>query len=127
MKTFQSLVLAGVGIFLSMAVAQDPAPTSGLGLMTASEAYDKAEKEMNEAYAKLTIAANSVGKERLKKAQSAWAQYRDAEAAFSCSYLAGGPYEKMEYCVQLRKETDKRTRDLKQTYEWMRQVSIEQQ
>lgn len=127
MNIFRWLVLAGVGIFLTVAVAQDPAPTSVRGLMTASEAYEKAEKEMEEAYGKLMIAVNLVGKERLKKAQSSWVQYRDAESAFNCHHLAGGPYERMEYYAQLRKETDRRTRDLKQTYEWIRQVAIKEQ
>ena len=127
MNIFQWLVWAGVGIFLTVAVAQDPAPTNVRGLMTASEAYEKAEKEMGEAYSKLMIAVNSMGKERLKKAQSSWVQYRDAESAFNCHHLAGGPYERMEYYAQLRKETDRRTRDLKRTYEWMRQIAIKEQ
>lgn len=108
-------------------MAQDPAPVSMEGLTTVNEAYEKSEREMNDIFARLKLAVNAVGKERLEKSQTAWMEYRDSEAAFRCHHLAGGPYERMEYYAQLRKETDRRTREMKQTYEWMRQNAMKSQ
>lgn len=127
MKIFQWLVLAGLGAFLTMSMAQDPAPTSVNGLLTATGAYEKSEQDLQEAYSKLMVALKPVGKERLEKAQVAWAQYREAQATFNCYHVAGGPFEKMEYYAQLRKETDKRTKDLQQTYEWVRKLAMTEQ
>ena len=64
---------------------------------------------------------------RLEKAQLSWSQYRDAQAAFLCLNVAGGPFEKMEYYAQLRKETDKRTKELQVTYDWVRKLAMQEQ
>jgi uncharacterized protein YecT (DUF1311 family) len=127
MNPFRWSVLLGMGIVLAAATAQDPAPTSMQGLMSVTEAYDKSQREMSEAYRKLAVALNPVGKERLTKSQTAWTQYREAQSELLCYHLAGGPFERMEYYAQLRKETDRRTRDLQQTFEWVRKRSMEQQ
>ena len=126
MKIFQWMILGALGLTLSV-VAQDPAPSSMGGLLTVTEAYDKAQLDMQDAYSKLMTALKPVGKERLQKAQLSWSQYRDAQAAFLCLNVAGGPYEKMEYYAQLRKETDKRTKELLQTYDWVRKLAMQEQ
>ena len=128
MKNFQWLVLAAVGFFLAGASGEeDPAPTSMEGLLTVTEAYEQAQVNMGEVYRKLMTALTPVGKERLKKAQTAWLQYRESQSGFMCFHLAGGPYERMEYYAQLRKETDRRAIDLKKTYDWVCQRSISEQ
>jgi uncharacterized protein YecT (DUF1311 family) len=127
MKLLLWAAAGGLAICLGAAMAQDPAPTSMKGLMSVTEAYEQSDREMDDIYAKLKLAVNATGKQRLEKAQMAWTDYREAEAAFRCHHLAGGPYERMEYYAQLRKETDRRTRELRQTYEWMRQNAINNQ
>lgn len=127
MNSFRWSVLLGMGIVLAAATAQDPAPTSMQGLMSVTEAYDKSQLELNEAYRKLMVALNPIGKDRLVKSQAAWSKYRDAQSELLCYHLSGGPYERMEYYAQLRKETDRRTRDLQQTYDWVRQRAMKEQ
>jgi uncharacterized protein YecT (DUF1311 family) len=104
--------------------AQDPAPTSADKLTAVSAQVDVAEKDLGEAYNKLIVALDDMGRKRLERAQQAWAEYRDAQAAFNCIAVMGQPQERMEYYVQLRKETEKRTKELKLANEWVRQAYL---
>lgn len=56
----------------------------------AAEAFQKADKELNEVYAKVTANLDDETKEGLKKAQRAWVAWRDAEAAFRADAAARG-------------------------------------
>jgi uncharacterized protein YecT (DUF1311 family) len=122
-----TLILLGV-VVAAIAMAQDPAPTSTADqLASATAAYESAEKDMDAAYAKLRTAVDVTGKKRLEASQRAWAGYRDAQAEFNCFYRDGNTTEKMEYYAQLRKQTEKRTRDLEQTYQWVRELLLKRQ
>ena len=48
----------------------------------AAESFKKADKELNEVYAKVLANLDEEAKENLKKSQRAWVAWRDAEAAF---------------------------------------------
>ena len=56
----------------------------------AAEEFKKADKELNEVYAKVIGVLDDEAKEWLKKSQRAWLAYRDAEAAFRADAEARG-------------------------------------
>jgi uncharacterized protein YecT (DUF1311 family) len=56
----------------------------------AAEIFKKADKELNEVYAKVLANLDDAAKENLKKAQRAWVAWRDAEAAFRADAEARG-------------------------------------
>lgn len=56
----------------------------------AAAEFAKADKELNEVYAKVLGVLDDGSKEKLKKAQRAWVAYRDAEADFSADAEARG-------------------------------------
>jgi uncharacterized protein YecT (DUF1311 family) len=56
----------------------------------AAESFKKADKELNEVYAKVLANLDDQAKENLKKSQRAWVAWRDAEAAFRADAEARG-------------------------------------
>jgi uncharacterized protein YecT (DUF1311 family) len=56
----------------------------------AAAEFAKADKELNEVYAKVLGVLDDGSKEKLKKSQRAWVVYRDAEADFSADAEARG-------------------------------------
>lgn len=56
----------------------------------AAESFKKADKELNEVYAKVLANLDEEAKENLKKSQRAWVAWRDAEAVFRADAEARG-------------------------------------
>ena len=56
----------------------------------AAESFKKADKELNEVYAKVLANLDDEAKENLKKAQRAWVAWRDSEAVFRADAEARG-------------------------------------
>lgn len=56
----------------------------------AAESFKKADKELNEVYAKVLANLDDEAKENLKRAQRAWVAWRDAEAVFRADAEARG-------------------------------------
>lgn len=56
----------------------------------AAEEFKKADKELNQVYAKVLAELDDEAKERLKKSQRAWVAFRDAEADFRADAEARG-------------------------------------
>lgn len=56
----------------------------------AAAEFTKADKELNEVYAKVLANLDDQAKENLKKSQRAWVAWRDAEAAFRADAEARG-------------------------------------
>lgn len=56
----------------------------------AAEEFKKADKELNQIYAKVLGVLDDEAKERLKKSQRAWLAFRDAEADFRADAEARG-------------------------------------
>ena len=56
----------------------------------AAENFKKADKELNEVYAKVLANLDDAAKENLKKSQRAWVAWRDAEAVFRADAEARG-------------------------------------
>lgn len=75
--------------------------------------YQKADKELNAVYGQTMAKLDAEGKEALKKAQRAWIQFRDADAAFCADRFRGGTYAGAASLECLRDLTNQRVKDLK--------------
>lgn len=82
----------------------------------AAAEFAKADKELNEVYAKVLGVLDDGSKEKLKKSQRAWVAYRDAEADFSADAEARGgsmwPLVHEGTRARLTKERVKRLKEL---------------
>jgi uncharacterized protein YecT (DUF1311 family) len=78
--------------FCLLAVCSQPAQAQTQQEMNAEAAaeFTKADKELNEVYAKVLGVLDDEAKERLKKSQRAWVAFRDAEADFRADAEARG-------------------------------------
>lgn len=79
-------------LLIASAVAPPAASAQSQHEMNAEAAaeFAKADKELNEVYAKVLGVLDDTSKEKLKKSQRAWVAYRDAEADFSADAEARG-------------------------------------
>jgi uncharacterized protein YecT (DUF1311 family) len=85
--------------------------------------FERADRELNQAYSKLQKASADVPgyQESLKTAQRLWVQFRDASAESECFLSQGGSVYPLCYSMALTNQTQKRTADLKQMLkEWDR-------
>lgn len=87
-------LLPRVACLLLVAFSLAPFPASAqtqheMNAEAAAE-FAKADKELNEVYAKVLGVLDDTSKEKLKKSQRAWVAYRDAEADFSADAEARG-------------------------------------
>ncbi len=82
----------------------------------AAAEFAKADKELNEVYAKVLGLLDDGSKEKLKTSQRAWVAYRDAEADFSADAEARGgsmwPLIHEGTRARLTKERVKRLKEL---------------
>jgi uncharacterized protein YecT (DUF1311 family) len=81
------LIVAGLALF---AVALARAQTTEEMVADLSEQMRTADAEMNSVYSQLLEKQDADGKELLKKAQRAWVEFRDAEAASLAGAQRGG-------------------------------------
>ena len=98
-------------------LAPFPASAQSQHEMNAGAAADfaKADKELNEVYAKVLGVLDDGSKEKLKKSQRAWVAYRDAEADFSADAEArGGSMWPMIHEGTRARLTKERVRSLKE-------------
>lgn len=77
------------------------------------EEYQKADKELNILYAQLMTKLDAEGKEKLKKAQRIWIQFRDADAEFSADRNRGGTFAGVAQIGTLGDLTRQRIKELK--------------
>lgn len=85
--------------------------------MEASRNFQKADKALNAAYAKLQKGLTDAKMQaKLKVAQRAWIKFRDAESAFWASQMEGGSAYPMLYSGQQAHLTKKRTQELNEAY-----------
>ena len=81
------LIAAPVALPTSHANAQSQAEMNH----QAAKDFEKADAELNSAYAALMAKLpDAEGKEKLKESQRAWIAFRDAEAAFAADQVCGG-------------------------------------
>jgi uncharacterized protein YecT (DUF1311 family) len=78
--------------------------------------YDKADKELNDAYKKVMTAVKASGnpkaKDKLVAAQRAWIDFRDKDCAFEASVFEGGTIYGLIYTGCLTTRTQTRTQEL---------------
>lgn len=84
--------------------------------MEANQNFQKADKELNLAYSKLSKALEVKRRAKLKEAQRAWLKFRDAESAFWASEMEGGSAYPMLYSGTMANLTKKRAKELKEAY-----------
>ncbi|WP_035608426.1 lysozyme inhibitor LprI family protein [Haloferula sp. BvORR071] len=80
---FSTLLLAGT-------IAPSSAQTQQEMNAEAVAAFTKADKELNEVYAKVLDVLDDEAKEKLKRSQRAWVLFRDSEADFRADAEARG-------------------------------------
>jgi uncharacterized protein YecT (DUF1311 family) len=83
--------------------------------MCADKDYQAADKRLNDVYAKLMSALDDANKAKLKVAEKAWIQYRDAECTFETAENEGGSIHPLVYAGCLTRLTDAHAKEL-QTY-----------
>lgn len=89
--------------------AQDQAT---LNQMAADEA-DQADKELNAVYGRVLTTLDGEGQTLLRKSQSAWLAFRDAEADFAADEMRGGSAAPLLYYGRLARLTKERTAALR--------------
>ena len=81
-----------------------------------AQAYQAADKELNDAYQVLVgkLSNNAASLEKLRAAQRAWIGFRDAECAFESSAVEGGSAQPMVRNGCLETLTETRTETLRE-------------
>jgi uncharacterized protein YecT (DUF1311 family) len=80
----------------------------------AYDAFEKADKELNQIYAKVQAKLDKEGKEKLKAAQRAWVAFRDAQAELDADIMRGGSAAPMLSAGSKTQSTRKRVEELKE-------------
>lgn len=80
---------------------------------TAQLDYARADVQLNKAYQQLKAALNAKEQAKLKKAEMAWLNFRDAESDFRASKVEGGTIYPMVKAGYLKEMTQRRTQELK--------------
>jgi uncharacterized protein YecT (DUF1311 family) len=75
--------------------------------------YQAADTRLNQVYRQLVSMLGDEEKLELKKAQTAWLKYRDANCEFAANQYKGGSMRPMIYAICLAEMTDNRTTELK--------------
>ncbi len=76
--------------------------------------FEKADKELNQIYAKVQAKLDKEGKEKLKAAQRAWVTFRDAQAELDADIMRGGSAASMLNAGSKTQTTKKRVEELKE-------------
>ncbi|MEA2120005.1 lysozyme inhibitor LprI family protein [Halovibrio sp. HP20-50] len=116
-----SVLSIGVGLLLSSGFvtaneACDNANTQAELTQCTAQGYQVADDELNEAYRVLVskLDNNSASLEKLREAQRAWINFRDAECAFESSAVEGGSAQPMVRNGCLTAQTKARTERLQE-------------
>ncbi|HUS12991.1 MAG TPA: lysozyme inhibitor LprI family protein [Pyrinomonadaceae bacterium] len=75
--------------------------------------YKAADTRLNLVYRQLVSMLGEEEKLELKKAQTAWLKYRDANCEFAANQYKGGSMRPMIYAICLAEMSDNRTSELK--------------
>ncbi len=77
--------------------------------------YEQAQKALDAAYAELMKQLDATGKTKLRAAQSAWLQFRQADADFEASRAAGGTLAPLIKITVMADLTEARAVELKKS------------
>ncbi|MES2708247.1 MAG: lysozyme inhibitor LprI family protein [Verrucomicrobiota bacterium] len=118
MKTF----LARVAVFGVLALSVSPSTSDAESQVEmkqqAAEAFEKADKKLNEVYRELSAKIDSESLAKLKTAQRAWVEFRDAETDFQGDLAArGGTIMSLIRSIKLKELTEERTKSLQAALE----------
>ena len=75
--------------------------------------YKAADTRLNQVYRQLVSMLGDEEKLELKKAQTAWLKYRDANCEFAANQYKGGSMRPMIYAICLAEMTENRTTELR--------------
>jgi uncharacterized protein YecT (DUF1311 family) len=81
---------------------------------TANNNFNKADKELNTLYVKLTQMLSDEEKQLLKIAQRDWLKFRDSHCKFEIVESDGGSIQPLLYSMCLTETTEERIEDLKE-------------
>lgn len=115
--------ILGVALAVSVAIVKaSPAANQGDGCESASTTaamracenarYEAADRRLNETYSRLMKDLDKNRQEKLRLAQRAWLQFRDANAEFLSSAAAGGTLAPLLKITALTDMTEARTKEL---------------
>lgn len=76
--------------------------------------FEKADKELNQVYAKVQAKLDKEGREKLKATQRAWVAFRDAQADLDADLMRGGSAAPMLHSGSKAETTKKRVEELKE-------------
>lgn len=108
MKTLSVLTLAFSLSSLSELRAQSQQEMNQQALAE----FDKADASLNKVYSKVQAKLDKEGKEKLKAAQRAWVEFRDAQADLDADLMRGGSAAPMLHSGSMAQSTSKRTTEL---------------
>ena len=77
--------------------------------------YQRAKQALNSVYAELMKQLDATGKEKLRSVQSAWLQFRQAEADFEADMVREGTLAPLVRVTVMADMTEARTRELKKS------------
>ncbi len=75
--------------------------------------YQAADAELNQVYRRLSAKLDAEALEHLKKAETAWIKYRDADCEYEDSFYAGGTMRPMITYFCMARVTKARTAELR--------------
>ena len=109
---------ASVGATAGGQKGREPHPCEEFGSQAeatgcAHREYQAADAELNRVYKQLVAKVDAEEREFLKKAETAWIKYRDAECEFEDSFYAGGTIRPMINYFCMARVTKARTAELR--------------
>lgn len=115
------LFALGVLVFCASAMAQTTPPQPDCGNATTTAAmrecagmrYNKAEQELKTVRAQLSQKLDETGKAKLQAAQSAWVQFRKANAEFQSDLVRGGTLAPLIQITVMADMSEARVAELK--------------
>ena len=112
------LTFGGIPVRLAGQLNQKAAPC-GAETTTAAmrncenQRYERAQTELDATYSNLTKQLDEMGKAKLRAAQSAWLQFRQAEADFEANTAVGGTLAPLLRITAMADLTEARNAELK--------------
>lgn len=88
------------------------AVTTAAMLNCANVRYEKAQQDLNAAYQSLLKKQDAIGKNKLRAAQTAWLQFRQANADFLADAARGGTLAPVITITTLMEMTEARVKEL---------------
>ena len=109
LRTFIGLALAATALHPIRARAQSQSEMN----QTAARDFEKADAQLNQVYEKALHTLDAEGQEKLKVAERAWVQFREAESALAADSERGGTLAPLMASTRSTELTQQRIADLK--------------